>query len=159
MNLIELGIICILGTAHFTVDANYGTAAKWEHMTVVSETRQKTSSQISPILKREGDMIYICQVKKHFRLRNRYKVTKNKMHRSGTRTMYTTLHPCWVTQKNRHKSTGQMPFEYETNCTVDLNIYMHRLKRLHRQSAPHNRADCFTGIHTTQKTQLPNRAD
>ena len=82
------------------------------------KTRQKTSSQISPILKEWADMILFVNYKT-FSVATDDKGTKHKA-QGGTRTMYTTHHPCWDA-KNRHNLPDEMPFEYEriAHCFKD----------------------------------------
>lgn len=107
--LIELGINVVL-TAHaqlrkFEQPDEMGAYDRWE-----LKLGKKTSSQISPILKEWADMILFVNYKT-FSVATDDKGTKHKA-QGGTRTMYTTHHPCWDA-KNRHNLPDEMPFEYE----------------------------------------------
>ena len=57
-----------------------------------------------------ADMILFVNYKT-FSVATDDKGTKHKA-QGGTRTMYTTHHPCWDA-KNRHNLPDEMPFEYE----------------------------------------------
>lgn len=115
--LIELGINVVL-TAHaqlrkFEQPDEMGAYDRWE-----LKLGKKTSSQISPILKEWADMILFVNYKT-FSVATDDKGTKHKA-QGGTRTMYTTHHPCWDA-KNRHNLPDEMPFEYEriAHCFKD----------------------------------------
>ena len=115
--LIELGINVVL-TAHaqlrkFEQPDEMGAYDRWE-----LKLGKKTSSQISPILKEWADMILFVNYK-IFSVATDDKGTKHKA-QGGTRTMYTTHHPCWDA-KNRHNLPDEMPFEYEriAHCFKD----------------------------------------
>ena len=112
----------------------------------VEEFGKKTSSQISPILKEWADMILFVNYKT-FSVATDDKGTKHKA-QGGTRTMYTTHHPCWDA-KNRHNLPDEMPFEYEriAHCFKDNAP----TQTVTPTVTPHIRADCFTGSHTTTK--------
>ena len=105
--------ICADNNKKSIEDFGYGSGYVYE-----LKLGKKTSSQISPILKEWADMILFVNYKT-FSVATDDKGTKHKA-QGGTRTMYTTHHPCWDA-KNRHNLPDEMPFEYEriAHCFKD----------------------------------------
>lgn len=120
--LIELGINVVL-TAHaqlrkFEQPDEMGAYDRWE-----LKLGKKTSSQISPILKEWADMILFVNYKT-FSVATDDKGTKHKA-QGGTRTMYTTHHPCW---------DAKIVIIFRTKCRLNMNELHIVLKIMHRQS-------------------------
>lgn len=70
---------------------------------------QKTSSQISPLVKEWADMLFFANYKVFSVAVD--KEGKKYRPQGGQRVMYTTHHPCWDA-KNRDGLPEEMPFEY-----------------------------------------------
>lgn len=102
--LIELRINVVI-TAHakmrkFEQPDEMGAYDRWE---------LKLSKQSAPLLKEWADMVLFANYKT-FTVRIEDKKVKAQ---GGTRTMYTSHHPCWDA-KNRHGLSDEVPFTYES---------------------------------------------
>ncbi|MCM1544873.1 MAG: ATP-binding protein, partial [Ruminococcus sp.] len=107
--VIEKGVNVLL-TAHaqlkkFEQPDEMGAYDRWE-----LKLGQKTSSQISPIIKEWADMVFFANYKT-FAVSADDKGKKFKA-QGGKRVMYTTHHPCWDA-KNRSGLPDELPFEYD----------------------------------------------
>lgn len=107
--VIEKGVNVLL-TAHaqlkkFEQPDEMGSYDRWE-----LKLGQKTSSQISPLIKEWADMVLFANYKTYAVAADdkgkKYKAQGNK------RVMYTTHHPCWDA-KNRNGLPDEVTFDYD----------------------------------------------
>ncbi len=107
-DVVEGGINVVL-TAHaqlkkFEQPDDFGSYDRYE-----LKLGQKTSSQISPLVKEWADMLFFANYKVFSVAVD--KEGKKYRPQGGQRVMYTTHHPCWDA-KNRDGLPEEMPFEY-----------------------------------------------
>lgn len=106
--VVDSGINVVL-TAHaqlkkFEQPDEMGAYDRWE-----LKLGQKTSSQISPLVKEWADMVLFANYKTYAVATD--KDGKKFKAQGGERVMYTAHHPCWDA-KNREGLPDTMPFEY-----------------------------------------------
>lgn len=117
--LIDIGINVVI-TAHaqlkkFEQPDELGSYDRWE-----MKLGQKTSSQISPLVKEWADMVLFANYKT-FAVSVDDKGKKFKA-QGGARIMHTTHHPCWDA-KNRDGLPEEMPMDFTqiAHCVPDFS--------------------------------------